>query len=276
MELIVGICRYTLPVLAFIILVKCFMTLLIGHPVNENYAYIEDKKTGERIALNMWETSIGKSKTCDIMLGHDVISRFHAVICRRVDGWYVFDTISKNGTYVKKTASEKPEKVPEEGMLIEDGNIICFSNREYRFTITNDPIIRVGKRKKVKGNVSQTAARNTAAGETIYAPGAGSSQQTASRQAALISKKKGTIYLLIENAVTIGSSKSNDIRLQNPTVSRLHAILTKNNGWWYITDKNSTNGTTVNGVRIKGTQMLRKNDVIGVSDEFFTFTNDYR
>lgn len=266
MGLIVGICRYALPFLAFVILIKCFMTLLIGHPVNENYACIEDSSTGEKMALNTWETSIGKSKTCDIMLSYDVISRFHAVICRRVDGWYVFDTLSKNGTYVKKNASDKPEKVGDSGMLIEDGNIICLSNKEYRFTVTNDPVMRVGKHKKVKDDrYGDKENENSHTAET-----------RASGQAALISRRRGTIYLLIENAVTIGSSKGSDIRIQNPTVSRLHAIMTKNNGKWYITDKNSTNGTTVNGDTVSGTKMLRKNDIIGISDEIFDFTDDYR
>lgn len=270
MELIVGFCRYALPLLAFIILVKCFMTLLIGHPVNENYAFIEDSKTGEKIALNTWETSIGKSKTCDIMLGYDVISRFHAVICRRVDGWYVFDTLSKNGTYVRKSETSKPEKVEDGGMLIEDGDIICFSNREYRFNVANDPVMRVGKRKKLKSNPEPQSA------ETIHAASARNDRQQKVKQPALISRSKGTIYLLVENAVTIGSSQSCDIRIQNRTVSRLHAILTKNNGYWYITDKNSTNGTRVNGEPVTGTKMLRNNDAVSISTELFTFTDDYK
>ena len=65
-------------------------------------------------------------------------------------------------------------------------------------------------------------------------------------------------------------------RSHNPTVSRLHAVMTKNNGKWYITDKNSTNGTSVNGVRIAGTKTLKNNDVIEISDEVFDFTDDYR
>ncbi len=276
MELIVGVCRYALPVMAFIILIKCFMTLFIGRPVNENYAYIEDTQTGEKITLNMWETSIGKSKTCDIILGYDVISRFHAVICRRVDGWYIFDTLSKNGTYVKKTASDKPVRVEKAGFLIEDGCIICLSNREYRFTVTNDPVIRVGKRKKVRGGDSKAADRSQSGkADVIYASPAKADKKE-SGQAALISRKKGTVYIFIENAVTIGSSVSCDIRVQNPTVSRLHAIFTENNGKWYITDKNSTNGTTVNDSRISGTRVLKNNDVIGISDELFEFTDDYR
>lgn len=314
MALIVGFCRYALPVMAFIILVKCFMTLLIGHPVNENYAYIEDCESGEKIALNLWETSIGKSKTCDIMLGYDVISRFHSVICRRVDGWYVFDTNSKNGTYIKKSASEKPVQVEASGTMIEHGNIICFSNREYRFVITNDPVVRVGKKKKLKGvskntysqpesvdynNYSQSDGKRIetnkqsvsgsnaykseisgdvysgqSQGETVFT--SPERQKGRVKQAALFNRKTGYTYLLTENAVTIGSLMGSDIRISNPTVSRLHAVMTRSDGIWHITDRNSTNGTTINSVKISGTAVLRNNDVIGISDESFIFTDDYR
>ena len=82
--------------------------------------------------------------------------------------------------------------------------------------------------------------------------------------------------MLVENAVTIGSSAGSDIRISNRTVSRLHAIMTKNSTRWYITDKNSTNGTTVNGERVTGTRLLKNNDIVGISTEEFRFTDDYR
>ena len=276
MGLIVGLCRYALPVLAFFILVKCVMTLLIGHPVNENYAYIEDTSNGAKLQLNTWETSIGKSKTCDIMLSYDVISRFHAVICRRVDGWYVFDTLSKNGTYVRKTNGDKPEKVEMGGMMIEDGNIICFSNKEYRFTITNDPVIRVGKHKRGRNKLNvQSKPLTQAKQETIFT-GSASSASASHKQPALVSVERGTIYLLVEDTITIGSGKGSDIRIQNPTVSRNHAVISKNSGLWYISDKNSTNGTFVNGVRVSNAQVIRQNDTISISNEFFRFIENYR
>lgn len=273
MELITALCRYALPVLTFIILIKCFLTLLIGHPVNENYAYIEDVSTGEKLPLNTWETSIGKSKTCDIMLDYDVISRFHSVICRRVDGWYVFDTVSKNGTYVKKARNERPEKVEKDGMMIESGNIICFSNKEYQFTIANDPVMSIGKKKKKAKDVYETP--NKAILDTDRTS-AGEQNTRYSAQTALISKRTGKIYLLAENTVTVGSGKYCDLKIMNQTVSRMHAVIARGVTGWYIVDKNSTNGTTVNGEVIKGRRELRKNDVIGFSDELFTFNDDYR
>lgn len=143
MELIVGMCRYLLPFLAFIILFKCFQTLLIGHPVNKTYGYIINSVNGEKVALNTWETSIGRSKSCDISLLYPSVSRFHAVICRRVDGWYLFDTVSKTGTFLNG-------KKIETGMTIKNGDDIAFGDVHFVFAVIDDPVIKVGRKKKGK------------------------------------------------------------------------------------------------------------------------------
>lgn len=145
MQFVTDFCRYALPVITFIILFKCFQTLLIGHPINKTYGYIIDKKTGDKIPLNTWETSIGRSKSCDIVLSYGDVSRFHAVICRRVDGWYLFDTISKLGTFLNG------EKI-DNGTTIKSADEITFAGNSFVFVITDDPVIQVGKKKRFGKN----------------------------------------------------------------------------------------------------------------------------
>lgn len=145
MQLVVGFCRYALPLLAFIILFKCMLTLLIGHPVNKTYGYIVNSINGEKIPLNTWETSIGRSKSCDITLVYSTVSRFHAAICRRVDGWYIFDTNSKLGTFVNG------EKIEGEA-TVKNSDIITFGDCNFQFVITDDPVIQVGKKRRGRKN----------------------------------------------------------------------------------------------------------------------------
>ena len=155
MQLVVGFCRYALPLLAFIILFKCMLTLLIGHPVNKTYGYIVNSINGEKIPLNTWETSIGRSKSCDITLVYGTVSRFHAAICRRVDGWYIFDTNSKLGTFVNG------EKIEGEA-TIKNSDIITFGDCNFQFVITDDPVIHVGKKRRGKKNqYAETPVQNT-------------------------------------------------------------------------------------------------------------------
>jgi len=60
----------------------------------------------------------------------------------------------------------------------------------------------------------------------------------------------------------LGRDASNDVRLDHPTVSSFHAEISKQNDKFTIEDKNSTNGTYVNGERITGRVQLKPHDRI--------------
>ncbi|HHW57241.1 MAG TPA: FHA domain-containing protein [Clostridia bacterium] len=65
---------------------------------------------------------------------------------------------------------------------------------------------------------------------------------------------------------TIGRSDECDIVIESPYVSAKHAIIRKKGRKFYIQDLNSTNGTFVNGKRIKGIAKIRNNDIITLGD----------
>lgn len=63
--------------------------------------------------------------------------------------------------------------------------------------------------------------------------------------------------------VTVGRSKSNDVVIDNPTVSRNHLeFFYDSEGNVFLTDLNSLNGTFVNGQRITGSVLLSPFDVV--------------
>ena len=141
MDIIWAVSRYILPSITVIILIKCILTLMLGHPKEKIYGYIIDMKSGNRYALNMWETSVGRSKSCDVVLPYDTVARSHAVITRRIDGWYIHDLLTKarltvNGEDVEQKA------------LIKNGDIIYFGKHRFRFEVADDPVQNVGKKKK--------------------------------------------------------------------------------------------------------------------------------
>jgi hypothetical protein len=58
--------------------------------------------------------------------------------------------------------------------------------------------------------------------------------------------------------VTLGRAEENDIVVRHTTVSKLHACFQENAaGVWTLTDKGSTNGTWVGGMRLKPDEPLR-------------------
>ncbi|MEH7355237.1 FHA domain-containing protein [Neobacillus drentensis] len=59
-------------------------------------------------------------------------------------------------------------------------------------------------------------------------------------------------FLVVKDMdISIGRTKKNDVVLANQFVSATHAILSYRHGQWSIVDKNSTNGSFVNGTRVK-------------------------
>lgn len=152
MNIIWALSRYILPVITIVILIKCIMTLMLGHPKEKIYGYIIDMSSGNRYPLNMWETSVGRSKTCDVVLPYDTVARSHAVITRRIDGWYIHDLLTKA---VLKVNGE----TVEEKSLIKDGDIITLGKNRFRFEVIDDPVQQVGKKRGKNKNTVAPARK---------------------------------------------------------------------------------------------------------------------
>jgi hypothetical protein len=69
----------------------------------------------------------------------------------------------------------------------------------------------------------------------------------------------------------IGRSADNHLVLQDPSVSRQHAVLRFGNGTWFIQDRGSRAGTLVNGQYIQAAR-LSNGCRIGIGAQTFTFS----
>ena len=72
-------------------------------------AELVNSETGEVIEINHWETSVGRSKSNDIVINLPSVSRFHAVIARKKQDWVITDTFSKSGIYIAGKKIEKSQ-----------------------------------------------------------------------------------------------------------------------------------------------------------------------
>ncbi len=61
----------------------------------------------------------------------------------------------------------------------------------------------------------------------------------------------GCVHELAGRRVNIGRTRDNDLRIVDPTVSRLHAMLTVRDGEAMVVDANSRNGIFVNGIQVR-------------------------
>lgn len=296
MELVTEISRYFIPIVTVIILTKCMMTLWLGHPKEKTYGYIVDMYDGERYELNMWETSIGRSNSCDIVIQYDTMSRFQAVIARRNDSWYIHDLRSKSGIKVNGKKTEKKQ-------TIKDGDILTLGSMRFRFEIADDPVVRVGKKKKSKGKKaeaekkaatsqikSQPAPKKTSAqpgqaqyytdhnkpqlnfekktapsSYTVEAPTGTKTRRSA--KPTVVNRDTGERFVLHGNQVTVGTAPRNDIRLKSKDCSKKHAAFVLYEDGWAIEDLGSAKGTKLNGKKISSPQLLFDGDIISLADE---------
>jgi serine phosphatase RsbU (regulator of sigma subunit)/pSer/pThr/pTyr-binding forkhead associated (FHA) protein len=66
--------------------------------------------------------------------------------------------------------------------------------------------------------------------------------------------------------ITIGRSARNDLCVEDPFASRLHAEVRKRGDVFWIADLNSANGTLVNGERLTAPLQLRDRDIIRIGE----------
>lgn len=81
------------------------------------------------------------------------------------------------------------------------------------------------------------------------------------------------VFPIEKQVVKIGRALENDLMLEYPQISRMHAELRFTQGTFEIVDLESTGGTFVNGDKIK-TQTLHKGDVITLVNLHLVFGQD--
>jgi pSer/pThr/pTyr-binding forkhead associated (FHA) protein len=82
---------------------------------------------------------------------------------------------------------------------------------------------------------------------------------------------QGQKLALSRTVISIGREEDNDIWLDDETSSRYHAELAWDSGQVYITDCNSLNGVLLNGRRIRGTLIVKNEDMIDIGSHRFIF-----
>lgn len=80
-------------------------------------------------------------------------------------------------------------------------------------------------------------------------------------------KYRGTRFPIRRGETILGRSPYCSIVVSNALVSREHCALRMAGDGLQVVDLNSTNGVTVNGQRVNGSQQLRQGDMLGVGTD---------
>lgn len=235
MEALEYILRYILCFLAIAVILNCVWSLIRLRPDKKVYAVLVDMASDKQYPITCYETSVGRSKLCDVVFTNSTVSRFHAVVALRKDGFYVFDTESKSGVHVNETKIEKQSKLA-------DGDIVAFGTAIMKFYIGNDANNDYSHKKEKKQKYSK-----------------------------LVNIVDGNEFQLDGDYITIGRQKGSNIEISAPYVSRNQAEIFKSNDKWYIENFGTVTKTTLNGDVINRVTPLYDGDVIKIGDFAFLY-----
>lgn len=78
----------------------------------------------------------------------------------------------------------------------------------------------------------------------------------------------GEIYPLMP-LTTLGRAPTNTIRITDDYASADHAMVARRSGQWWLEDRKSRNGTTLNKTTIDRAVVITNGDVIGIGSTYF-------
>ena len=232
---------------------------------------------GREYAISGSSLVFGRDATCDVVVPGKDVSRRHAEIVQTPKGYLVVDS-STNGTMVNDTRIEGQK-------LLARADVITIGEEKFRFYADTPPPPQnpsPGPAASEPSAVPTVPSQGSPVGgghrlnETVHGvpaaprpPGSGGNVlgNFLVRAGAL----KGQRLVIKTPVVNIGRADYNDMVFPDESVSTTHAKLQRREGVWVLVDLDSTNGTFVDGERIKGESPLAPGATVRFGDVSVVF-----
>lgn len=78
----------------------------------------------------------------------------------------------------------------------------------------------------------------------------------------------------LKSPTQLGRASTNHIVVADSFASNEHAQIIFQNGQWWLEDRSSRNGTTLNGIRIQQPVVVTAGDIIGIGQNFFRLESE--
>ena len=144
-EYLMAASKYLMIFLSLVILIRCLRSMLSERYEPEVWGYM--RVGNERIPVNHWENLIGRSRSADIRVDREGVSRVHAVLTRSDRGvWTIYDIFSKGGVWVNGVRAD------DNGLPVEDGDTINLAGSVVRFyDTTPEKRLKLEEKRTVAG-----------------------------------------------------------------------------------------------------------------------------
>src|SRR6266550_2040644 len=204
----------------------------------------------------------GREAGCDVVVSGKDVSRRHAEIVHTPRGYLVVDS-STNGTFVNE------EQVQGQRILART-DVIRIGEEQFRFYAEAAPLTASAAPAPAPA-ASPEQLKHTFHGIEAVAPPLPPppARPSGAAFASFLVRSGGLMgqRLPVKTpVVNLGRADYNDIVLPDPSISTSHAKLQRREGVWMLVDLDSTNGTFVEGERVRGEAPLGPGAIVRLGD----------
>ena len=230
---------------------------------------------GREYAIAGSSLVFGRDATCDVVVSGKDVSRRHAEIVQTPKGYLVVDS-STNGTFVNEARVEGQR-------LLARADVIRIGDENFRFYADAAPQAapnpQPGPAASAPPAVPQppspppisAPAPPVGAGERLKQTTHGTPAPVLANFLVRSGAVKGQRLVVKTPVVNIGRADYNDLVIPDESVSTTHAKLQRREGVWVLVDVDSTNGTFVDGDRVKGEIALAPGAAVRFGDVSLVF-----
>ena len=220
---------------------------------------------------------VGRRPDCDLTIACKTVSGRHCELQFEQGSWWVRDLDSRNGTTVNGVRREKQRVAPNDVLSFGRQRFIVVyqpAEKSPRPTATNEAIESLAFDFLTGGDVSAVPVSSSplpAPSPPLEPPAPTPSLRPTDTAilGKLIPCGGGDPITLLHPELIVGRNRDCDVSLRFPDVSGTHCKLTWQDGYWFVLDLNSSNGTWVNGDRCQKKCLLPES-VLALAKHRFT------
>lgn len=238
-----------------------------GAPTANTGGRVVSLTDGREYAITGTSLVFGREAGCDVVVTGKDVSRRHAEIMTTPKGYLLVDS-STNGTFVNE------ERLQGQRMLMR-ADVIRLGEETFRFYADPAPAAAAPPPAPPLPVGAPERLQDTSFGLPSVKRAAPAGRPSDAGPLASFLVRTGTLKgqrLLVRTPVAnIGRADYNDLVVPEESVSTAHAKLQRREGVWVLTDLASTNGTFVDGERVKDETPIAPSAVVRLGDISMVF-----
>jgi len=218
-----------------------YLTVKLGDHVLDSFYFDDDKKV----------ISIGRNSGNDICIKDNAISRNHAKIEARDNGYLLSDLHSQNGIFVNN------EFVTSH--WLKSGDTITIGRHTINYVFENEEVVRSMGQTMV---LDVTTYKNMRA-DSFLNVALGEKEREVKGEIFFMDQNRGNLELT-SKTIRIGSAPDNDIVAKGLFIGKTSATITKRAGGHYLEYVGGLSKPKVNGKAIGDSILLKHSSVIQI------------